>query len=366
MVLLLAACQGETAVTPTDTSLPTDTSPPTDSTPTGDDTGEAPPPITLCVNEFMPDNESSAEDDTNRHSDWIELHNFGDEPVSLAGWGVTDDRADPWRHELSAALEMEPGDFLLLWASGEPDYGDDHLPFELSADGGDVGLYSPDGRGQVVAYGTVADDFAVARVTDCCTGDGCFEFQFHGTPGISNVPVVTEKEKLLSAGSTWRYYDAGTLPGQGWYEPTFDDAAWASGPGPLGYGDTHLATTVSYGGDDANKHTTTWFRASFEASDLGEVVSAEIALLRDDGAVVYLNGVEVVRDNMPEGTVDATTFASSSTGSSDETAYWEFEFDPSTIVEGTNVLAVEVHQHSLDSSDLGFDLRLSVERVVSE
>ncbi|MFN7145109.1 MAG: lamin tail domain-containing protein, partial [Myxococcota bacterium] len=177
-LLLLAACS-ERFPEPSDTGR--DTTPHVDSgaddtsVDSGDtDTGEvSDAPLELCINEIMPDNEASAQDETLAYADWIELHNPGDAPVVLDGWTITDFRLEPDKHVLGGGLALPPGGFLVLWADALPDTGPDHLAFKLGADGGEVALYAPDGRGSIVTYGPMAADFSLARVPDCCTGDGC-------------------------------------------------------------------------------------------------------------------------------------------------------------------------------------------------
>ena len=83
-----------------------------------------------------------------------------------------------------------------------------------------------------------------------------------------------------------------------------------------------------------------------------------INLVRDDGAVVYVNGVEVWRDNMPTGTISYTTPASAAVSGSAETSTFSTTVASSYFVEGSNCIAVEVHQNATSSSDLGFDLQL--------
>jgi len=90
-----------------------------------------------------------------------------------------------------------------------------------------------------------------------------------------------------------------------------------------------------------------------------------LGLLRDDGAVVYLNGQEVVRDNMPANAIGYQTLASSTVGGAAESTYFPFALSPSMLVTGTNVMAVEVHQRALDSSDLSFAVRLDGVLIVS-
>ena len=80
--------------------------------------------------------------------------------------------------------------------------------------------------------------------------------------------------------------------------------------------------------------------------------------MRDDGAVAYLNGREIHRSNLPQGNVRHDTFASLTVGGNEESAFHPFTFDPALLVEGKNVIAVEVHQTSRTSSDISFDFKL--------
>lgn len=173
------------------------------------------------------------------------------------------------------------------------------------------------------------------------------------------IELRTPEVTVLPLGQTWRYWDRGTAPGADWAAIAYDDSQWAQGPAPLGYGDLHQVTVVSFGPDDANKYTTTWFRLSFVVVDpaaLGE--SFHLDLVRDDGAVAYLNGAEVLRTNLPAGPILPETFADASIGGADETLPVRFEVPTSALLTGQNVLAVEVHQHSLTSSDLTLDAAL--------
>ncbi len=163
---------------------------------------------------------------------------------------------------------------------------------------------------------------------------------------------------LLPFGSTWNYLDDGSDQGSAWTAPAFDDSAWASGPARLGYGDANVVTTVGYGPDSGAKYPTTYFRAEFDVTDPGDFTGVLLRLVRDDGAVVYLNGAEVFRSNMPAGAIDYLTVAAASVGGADETAAFEALIGTGDLVAGTNVVAVEVHQRSGTSSDLGLDLEV--------
>ena len=82
-------------------------------------------------------------------------------------------------------------------------------------------------------------------------------------------------------------------------------------------------------------------------------------MLIDDGAAVYLNGQEVLRANLPEGPLLPRTLANAEVTGTLETAWRRVDLDPALLVEGRNVIAVEVHQATDSSDDLGFGLALS-------
>jgi hypothetical protein len=171
-------------------------------------------------------------------------------------------------------------------------------------------------------------------------------------------PAIAAQTTLVASGSTWRYLDNGSNQGTSWRLVGFDDSSWASGAAQLGYGDGGEATVVGYGPNSSAKYITTYFRRTFTVADASTVQALTLELLRDDGAVVYLNGVEVARSNMPAGTVSYTTTASSAVGGADESTFYTSALDPAALVTGTNTIAVEIHQSSGTSSDVSFDLRL--------
>jgi hypothetical protein len=161
---------------------------------------------------------------------------------------------------------------------------------------------------------------------------------------------------LVPSGSTWKYLANGSNQGTAWRAATFDDSAWLSGPAQFGYGDGDEATVVSYGPDPDNKYVTTYFRKTFNVPNPASFNSLNLSVLRDDGAVVFLNGVEVWRNNMPA-TWGYQTLASADAGTTEST-FIAAAVDVNRLVSGQNVLAVEIHQNHPASSDISFDLRL--------
>ncbi len=128
---------------------------------------------------------------------------------------------------------------------------------------------------------------------------------------IASITVRTDRVVIpcITAGSTWKYSDQGLDLGANWSQPQYDDSAWADGPARLGYNVPGIATTVSYGPISTNKHITTYFRRAFVAPANVLYTNLNLRLNRADGAVVWLNGQELFRVNMPAGPVSFQTQA---------------------------------------------------------
>ena len=164
--------------------------------------------------------------------------------------------------------------------------------------------------------------------------------------------VSSLQAQLISYGSLWRYYDLAMAPpnqgGDNWKEIEYNDDTWDIGPAHLGYGDGDEATVIS------SSTLTAYYRHTFNVDDPADYSQITLYLTYDDGAVVYLNGSEVWRVNMPGGNITYNTFASST---SPENAQANTTI-ANTLVAGDNILAVEVHQRSATSTDLSFDFSL--------
>ena len=188
------------------------------------------------------------------------------------------------------------------------------------------------------------------------TGDVVInELHYHPRDLPGQSAVVTE-QPLLAVDAAWRFESSGIEPDPGWRQPDYADGTWSQGIGVFYVEDSALPapknTPLTLG------RITYYFRTSFIVE--GDTAGLQLALrpLVDDGAVIYLNGSEILRLNLPEGPLEATTFASVSVGNA--------VFSGRTLISadrlrtGTNVLAVEVHQSSLGSSDVVFGLEASL------
>ena len=159
--------------------------------------------------------------------------------------------------------------------------------------------------------------------------------------------------ELIKMNDVWKYYDGGTLASN-WKSDSYNDSGWASGQAPLGYKMTGVKTTVSYGSDANRKNPTTYFRKTINLDTTPS--SSDIFQLNyqvDDGFVVYVNGQEAGRFNMPNGFITFNTFSSSY--AEDTPLTGTIDLSPTLFKSGSNTIAVEIHNNSYTSSDQYWD-----------
>lgn len=176
-------------------------------------------------------------------------------------------------------------------------------------------------------------------------------------PLVALAGAASGQVPFIPFGATWKYLDDGSDQGAAWSQSDFDDSNWASGPAELGYGESDQVTRVGFGGSAADKNITTYFRHTFTLPDPASLPGMKIDLLRDDGAVVFVNGIEVGRSNMPSGEITYTTPALVGLAGAAEKELVVIVASPEILVTGTNTIAVEIHQDNPGTSDMSFDLR---------
>jgi hypothetical protein len=181
--------------------------------------------------------------------------------------------------------------------------------------------------------------------------------------GWGTTAPVTGKT-LIANESVWSYYDQGSLDSQNWTAVSYNERGWQQGQAPLGYNNPNVYenTVVDY---QTQKYTF-YFRTSVSL-DKAPANTDEFWLdyQADDGFVVYVNGVEAGRYNMPSGTVSYYSFANHYAHGNPDAGSLQL---PSNLFrKGNNVIAVEVHNESLNSSDILWEasLRMNSEGVVS-
>lgn len=163
---------------------------------------------------------------------------------------------------------------------------------------------------------------------------------------------------VLSPGSVWSYLDDGADQGRAWRGVGFDDSGWSAGPAEFGYGDGDEDTEVSFGGNNQNKHATTYFRRTFQVDDASVLTGVDMRLKYDDGATVYINGTEFFRTSNMASNMAFDDY----TVDGDDTPSENFQtfngLSSALFVTGTNTVAVEIKQGDSTSSDISFDLEL--------
>ncbi|NQV29694.1 MAG: CotH kinase family protein [Candidatus Marinimicrobia bacterium] len=161
-------------------------------------------------------------------------------------------------------------------------------------------------------------------------------------------------ETAVFAGDNWHYFIGNQEPPADWRDVSFDDSAWLLGPGGIGYGDADDATIIS-------NTSSLYLRKSFMVLNEDLLEAAILNFDYDDGFIAFLNGVELVRStNMGS----PGSFVAYNSGTSDgheaggyrgypmETHIIEAELLQSALIEGENVLAVQLQNASASSSDL--------------
>lgn len=160
--------------------------------------------------------------------------------------------------------------------------------------------------------------------------------------------------EYIRPGDQWRFFrgdEPPSAPADAWKEKVFYEYTWESGPSGFGYGDGDDATELL---DMQNGYFTVYIRKEFTLSSTGDIGGLELVMDYDDGFIAYLNGQEVARNCMGQGSAAYNTPASPPGGNHE--AGTPEVFDISQFIylleEGRNVLAIEGHNASLGSGDL--------------
>ncbi|MBO4613086.1 MAG: CotH kinase family protein [Bacteroidaceae bacterium] len=170
---------------------------------------------------------------------------------------------------------------------------------------------------------------------------------------------LTETEYLMSTESTWKYYDKGSLDGEEWYTTSYDDSAWGMGQSPLGYfvgGSRFTNTYLDYGDDANNKYPTYYFRNNLYLDEIPEG-KIQLNYIIDDGFIIYINGTEAGRYNMPSGKATYNTYATSYAKGNPDSG--TLDLDASLFHSGNNTIAVEVHNNNANSTDVHWECSIS-------
>lgn len=223
-----------------------------------------------------------------------------------------------------------------------------------------------------VSYDILRDDRVIATSTNPAVTvprSGSDRFFVRAVDAAGNrsasTPVFTPGEAgtspiLIDQGATWSYLYDQAEPAANWNRPEFDRAQWATGPAPLGYGGNNLSTTITPP-RGSNRPISTKFAHDFTVTDPKSFTEASLEYVADDGAVVYVNGIEVSRTRMPEGRITTDTRATQAVSATVAAAERSRVAIPSSLLlPGKNTIAVETHLNYRSSSSLTFDATLRI------
>ncbi|MDB6031640.1 MAG: hypothetical protein JWM16_1978 [Verrucomicrobiales bacterium] len=314
-------------------------------------------PNLLRVNEWLTSGQTLYPDD------FVEIFNPSSLPVELSGMYVSDaPQTAPALSQLSNLSFIPAGGYVVLVADGKPEKGGDHLSFKLSPEQGQIALFTSSlALIDCILYGPQTIDVSEGRQP---SGAATFAFFTTPTPGGPNpaggVVVSNFSVTVMSMTNQWRYNASGANLGTAWRAVSYNDtvAGWTNGRAGFYHGDVPgsipftINTTLPF--TSPNIQTNFYFRSGFNYTPGATPPSFMITHVIDDGVVIYLNGLEAYRYNMPGGTISATTFASSTIGTPGLVG--AFPFPTTNLLAGTNVLAVEVHQATTTSSDIAMGI----------
>jgi hypothetical protein len=166
----------------------------------------------------------------------------------------------------------------------------------------------------------------------------------------------------IESGATWAWhYSAQTLP-ENWNTAEFDADGWATGPALLGRGVVAETTDIDLTSLSA-KPISAQFRKTFTVTGAAKVKDGSVTVIADDGVVVYLNGVELGRANMPDGPLTQYSLATAAPRAAVAAKHaFTFLVPAKLLQEGTNVVAASVHANTPTTRDMSYDLALRMPR----
>ncbi|HXJ75636.1 MAG TPA: hypothetical protein VNM37_22460, partial [Candidatus Dormibacteraeota bacterium] len=293
----------------------------------------------------------------------IELVNQGTEPLDAGGFIVRRSGPSPDASHTLGSQIIPPGGFLVFSQStlGFGAVPGDKL-FLLRPGGQSVAdaievherarSRSPDGTGEwfISSASTLGSNNAVNLRNEIVFN----EIFYHGPPTLE-VPATFDTNIVISFTNVWRYEQSGEDLGTAWRATDYDDSSWASGRGLLGV--TASTLPVPKNTDLVFGPTTYYFRASFDYTGSPAFLNLNLRHVVDDGVVLYLNGVEVNRFNIPSGPPGYLTNASAQVANA--LLRNAVSVPLSNLRIGRNVLAAEVHQAAVDGGDVAFAAELT-------
>jgi len=336
---------------------------------------EPPPNLAdaLVINEVAPATDATF---------WLELANVGSGPINVAGVVVTAVGVAGGSHTLSSQTIPSGGTLQLT---------EDTLGFD-AATGDKLFVYSSSQASLIDARevtNRLRGRTAEGRwlYPDVATPDAANNFSFQSDVVINEIMFHHQASKgsddgvvgeyasttlvEIDALTPWRYNETGQQLGSNWAQlsHTVDSVNWFQGPAPLGFESSSLPEPIRTELTDPMLNepfvNTHYFETDFTfSSDPADFVDLQLRYLIDDGAVFYLNGVELARYNM-SGSVGSSVLAGDSASATiDNATFSSVTNVANELVNGTNRLSVEVHQPGTTSSDIVMAVELTAREEI--
>ncbi|HVR34581.1 MAG TPA: lamin tail domain-containing protein, partial [Methylomirabilota bacterium] len=172
-------------------------------------------------------------------------------------------------------------------------------------------------------------------------------------------PFAASAAELFPTQSDWKYFvgtsEASSPDTAAWRMPGFDDSSWPTGQTPIGYGEPDIVTDL--GTSQNVGYLSVFLRKGFNLDNPADFARLDLSIRIDDGYVVWINGNEVGRYNVPAGELSFNRTAVNAIEPVDTTVTVTNAF--SVLREGVNVVAVHVFNANTTSSDLYLDASLT-------
>ncbi|KAA3606863.1 MAG: T9SS C-terminal target domain-containing protein [Calditrichaeota bacterium] len=149
---------------------------------------------TLVINEFLAINDNCCTDEFGEFEDWVEIYNFGTNPIDLGGFYLTDDFTTPTKFQIpqnnSTLTTIPPNSFLVFWLDNQPEQGILHANFKLSGSGEQIGIFAPNGSViDTISFTQQAPNNSFGSLVD---GQEFRNFISEPSPNKSNLSFLTE------------------------------------------------------------------------------------------------------------------------------------------------------------------------------
>lgn len=182
-------------------------------------------------------------------------------------------------------------------------------------------------------------------------------------PNIAKAQLgsIDHWETVIYETDTWDYWLGFSAPPNNWNQPSFTPANWSSGQGGIGYADGDDNTVIP-------PVLSVFMRLDFNIVDTSKIFAAILNADYDDAFVAYINGQEVARANIgtvgipPAHTDVSDTYreAVMYQGQNPETYFFDKSQMDTLLKQGTNTLAIQVHNFNSTSSDMSSRFFFSV------